>query len=180
MAKRIKRVLAVCRPEKLYVNPDCGFGWSPRYMCNGKIRALAAGARLVRQELRRGLRPAPPPPPGIQEASWRPTGTMRAVFYQGAQTFTPGTAPIPTAAAGEALLRVLRVGICGTDLHIFQGHLDNRVPRGGIIGHETFAEVARGAGGDGVRAGDRVVVEPVRSCGTCRACRIGATTSVTT
>ncbi len=51
VAKRIKRVLAVCKPEKLYVNPDCGFGWSPRYMCNQKVRALAAGAVLARQEL---------------------------------------------------------------------------------------------------------------------------------
>ena len=51
VAKRIHRVLAVCKPERLYVNPDCGFGWSPRYMCNQKIRALAAGALLARQEL---------------------------------------------------------------------------------------------------------------------------------
>jgi len=103
-----------------------------------------------------------------------PTGTMRAVFYQGARTFTPGKTAIPTAGPGEALLRVLRVGICGTDLHIFQGHLDNRIPRGGIIGHETFAEVAEAPAGSGFTAGDRVVVEPVRFCGTCRACRIGA------
>ena len=103
-----------------------------------------------------------------------PTGTMRAVFYQGARTFTPGKTPIPVAGAGEALLRALRVGICGTDLHIFQGHLDNRVPRGGIIGHETFAEVVEAPPGSGFSAGDRVVVDPVRSCGTCRACRIGA------
>jgi 5-methyltetrahydropteroyltriglutamate--homocysteine methyltransferase len=48
---RIRRVLAVCRPEKLSVNPDCGFGWSPRYMCNQKIRALAAGAALARAEV---------------------------------------------------------------------------------------------------------------------------------
>jgi threonine dehydrogenase-like Zn-dependent dehydrogenase len=39
------------------------------------------------------------------------------------------------------LLRVRRVGICGTDLHIYQGHLDHRIPRGGVIGHETLAEV---------------------------------------
>jgi 5-methyltetrahydropteroyltriglutamate--homocysteine methyltransferase len=51
VARRIHRVLAVCRPEKLYVNPDCGFGWSPRYMCNQKIRGLAAGAALARAEL---------------------------------------------------------------------------------------------------------------------------------
>jgi len=104
-----------------------------------------------------------------------PTGTMRAVFYQGGRTFTPGKATIQAPGPGEALLRVLRVGICGTDLHIFQGHLDDRVPRGGIIGHETFAEVVHAPDGSAFRAGDRVVVEPVRFCGTCRACRIGAT-----
>jgi 5-methyltetrahydropteroyltriglutamate--homocysteine methyltransferase len=51
VAGRIRRVLAVCPAEKLYVNPDCGFGWSPRYMCNQKVRALAAGAALARREL---------------------------------------------------------------------------------------------------------------------------------
>ena len=51
VAGRIRRVLAVCRPEKLSVNPDCGFGWSPRYMCNQKVRALAAGAALARAQL---------------------------------------------------------------------------------------------------------------------------------
>jgi 5-methyltetrahydropteroyltriglutamate--homocysteine methyltransferase len=51
VAGRIRRVLQACPPEKLTVNPDCGFGWSPRYMCNQKLRALAAGARLVRKEL---------------------------------------------------------------------------------------------------------------------------------
>jgi 5-methyltetrahydropteroyltriglutamate--homocysteine methyltransferase len=51
VAGRIRRVLAVCRPEKLHVNPDCGFGWSPRYMCNQKVRALAAGAALARTQI---------------------------------------------------------------------------------------------------------------------------------
>jgi 2-desacetyl-2-hydroxyethyl bacteriochlorophyllide A dehydrogenase len=100
--------------------------------------------------------------------------TMRAAFYQGAKTFTTGTTPLPTPGPDEALLRVKRVGICGTDLHIFQGHLDHRVPRGGVIGHETFAEVVDAPRGSGFVAGDRVVVEPVVSCGACRACRMGA------
>jgi len=99
---------------------------------------------------------------------------MRAAFYQGARTFTTGTAATPAPGPGEALLRVKRVGICGTDLHIFQGHLDHRVPKGGIIGHETFGEVAEAPGGSGFKAGDRVVVEPLAVCGACRACRMGA------
>ena len=54
VAARIRRVLEVCRADKLSVNPDCGFGWSPRAMCNQKLRALAAGAALVRRELGTG------------------------------------------------------------------------------------------------------------------------------
>jgi 5-methyltetrahydropteroyltriglutamate--homocysteine methyltransferase len=51
VARRIRRMLQVCPAEKLTLNPDCGFGWSPRYMCNQKLRSLAAGATLVRNEL---------------------------------------------------------------------------------------------------------------------------------
>jgi (R,R)-butanediol dehydrogenase / meso-butanediol dehydrogenase / diacetyl reductase len=69
---------------------------------------------------------------------------------------------------------VRRVGICGTDLHIFQGHMDHRVPKGGVIGHETFAAVVEAPAGSGFSPGDRVVVEPIVFCGTCRACRMGA------
>jgi 5-methyltetrahydropteroyltriglutamate--homocysteine methyltransferase len=51
VAKRIRRVLEVCPAERLTVNPDCGFGWSPRYICTQKLASLAAGAALVRSEL---------------------------------------------------------------------------------------------------------------------------------
>src|SRR5881397_4051212 len=99
---------------------------------------------------------------------------MRASYYHGNRTFRTGPAPMPAPKADEALLRVRRVGICGTDLHIYQGHLDHRVPKGGIIGHETFAEVVEAPAGSGFTTADRVVVEPVLSCGACRACRMGA------
>src|SRR3990170_799016 len=99
---------------------------------------------------------------------------MRASFYQGSRTFTTGSAPRPVPQAGEALVRVERVGICGTDLHIYQGHLDHRVPRGGVIGHETFGGVGGPPGGGGAGGGARVVVEPLWFCGACRACRMGA------
>lgn len=99
---------------------------------------------------------------------------MRASFYEGAGRFRTGPAPEPVPAAGEAVLKVKRVGICGTDLHIFQGHLDHRIPKGGIIGHETFAEVALAPAGGGFSTGDHVVVEPLRFCNACRACVMGA------
>src|SRR5215468_8683746 len=103
-----------------------------------------------------------------------PSATMRAAFYHGPRVFRPGTAPTPEPGRDEALLRVRRVGICGTDLHIFQGHLDHRVPRNGTIGHETLADVAEAPSASGFKPGERVVVEPLRVCGTCRACRTGA------
>ncbi len=99
---------------------------------------------------------------------------MRASFYEGARTFRTGSQPMPVPGPEEALLRVRRVGICGTDLHIFQGHLDHRVPKGGVIGHETFAAVVEAPKGSGFASGDRVVVEPVSFCGRCRACAMGA------
>jgi 5-methyltetrahydropteroyltriglutamate--homocysteine methyltransferase len=51
VARRIRRALQVCPAERLTVNPDCGFGWSPRSMCNQKLSALAGGAAIVRKEL---------------------------------------------------------------------------------------------------------------------------------
>jgi 2-desacetyl-2-hydroxyethyl bacteriochlorophyllide A dehydrogenase len=100
---------------------------------------------------------------------------MRASRYRGGRVFETGTAPLPVPGPGEALLRVRRAGICGTDLHIFQGHLDHRVPRDGVIGHEIFAEVVSAPAGTEFSGGDRVVIEPLIFCGTCRACRMGAT-----
>ena len=100
---------------------------------------------------------------------------MRASFYRGNRTFETGTAPMPVPADGQALLRIRRVGICGSDLHIYQGHLDHRVPRNGTIGHEVLADVMTAPAGTGFAEGDRVVVEPVLFCGSCRACKMGAT-----
>jgi threonine dehydrogenase-like Zn-dependent dehydrogenase len=100
---------------------------------------------------------------------------MRASRYRGDRVFETATAPVPDPGPGEALLRVRRAGICGTDLHIYQGHLDHRVPKNGVIGHEIFAEVAAAPAGSGFSEGDRVVVEPLIFCGICRACRMGAT-----
>ena len=74
---------------------------------------------------------------------------------------------------GEVLVRVRRAGICGSDVHILHGSNPfARYPR--IIGHEFAGEIeAVGPGVSGLAWGDRVVVDPVVSCGDCYACRVG-------
>src|SRR3954468_15765542 len=76
--------------------------------------------------------------------------------------------------AGEALVRVHRVGICGTDISGYLGKMPFfSYPR--IPGHELGVEVvAVGAGVSDVKPGDRCAVEPYMNCGDCHACRKGA------
>ena len=78
----------------------------------------------------------------------------------------------PEAGPGEVLVRVRRAGICGSDMHILHGSNPfARYPR--IIGHEFAGEIERvGDGVAGLAPGDRVVVDPVVSCGACYACRV--------
>ena len=78
---------------------------------------------------------------------------------------------------GEALVRVKRVGICGTDLHAFRGRQPFfSYPR--ILGHELGVEVVALGEPQGVSAlqvGDICAVEPYLNCGVCSACRRGKT-----
>ncbi|MBV8950059.1 MAG: alcohol dehydrogenase catalytic domain-containing protein, partial [Actinobacteria bacterium] len=98
---------------------------------------------------------------------------MRAVVTVAPRQMQLQDVPPPDApVAGEALVRVEAVGLCGSDLHLFSGdhpysHFPNRQ------GHEFGGIVeAIGPGYTGpARVGDRVAVEPLRGCGTCFACR---------
>ena len=78
----------------------------------------------------------------------------------------------PEPAPGEALLRIRRVGICGTDYHIYEGnHPFLQYPR--VMGHELSAEVVEAPNASPLRAGELVVVNPYIACGQCVACRKG-------
>jgi 2-desacetyl-2-hydroxyethyl bacteriochlorophyllide A dehydrogenase len=72
---------------------------------------------------------------------------------------------------GEALVRVHRVGVCGTDIHAFKGNQPFfTYPR--ILGHELGVEVLEvGTAATNVRPADRCAVEPYINCGVCIACR---------
>lgn len=81
--------------------------------------------------------------------------------------------PEPEPAADEVVLRVEKVGICGTDLHVYDGSYTIGYPV--VLGHELSAIVERvdDQRSTGLSVGDRVAVEPVIPCGTCGACRRG-------
>lgn len=81
--------------------------------------------------------------------------------------------PIPEPAAGESLLKIQLAGVCGTDIHAYEGtqpFFD--YPR--ILGHELCAEYLSGSK-QGVVAGDRVTIIPYFHCGQCIACKQGRT-----
>mgnify|MGYP001585539246 FL=1 len=83
---------------------------------------------------------------------------------------------LPAAASpgpGEALVRVHRIGLCGTDYAGWRGEMPLMTfPR--ILGHELGVEVeAVGLGVRNVRPGDRCAVEPYLNCGSCAACAAG-------
>lgn len=95
-----------------------------------------------------------------------------------ARTTAPGSlvfeeVPQPRRGAGEALVRVCTVSLCGTDLHIFGGDFATDLPL--VQGHEMAGIVVEidPAADSPLRVGDRVAIDPLVACGTCRACRRG-------
>lgn len=81
--------------------------------------------------------------------------------------------PDPVPEAEEVVVRVDRVGICGSDLHAAYAEGD-AAPEGAILGHEFCGEVvAVGAAVDWLRPGDRVAPMPFRGCGRCVHCLSG-------
>jgi L-idonate 5-dehydrogenase len=104
------------------------------------------------------------------------SGSMRAAVLHGTRDVRVVDYPRPELAPGLALLRVRRVGMCGSDLHYFQhGYCAGFIPtRPFVLGHELAAEVEAVAGDvSGLAAGARVAVNPARACGACDACRGG-------
>lgn len=81
----------------------------------------------------------------------------------------------PSPGPGEALLRIHRMGVCGTDISGFLGKMPFfSYPR--IPGHELGVEViSTGAGVTNVKVGDRCSVEPYMNCRSCYSCRRGHT-----
>lgn len=100
---------------------------------------------------------------------------MRQALYvgDGRIEVRPLSVP-PPPGPGEVQLDVAFTGICGTDLHVLHGTMDQRVSVPQPIGHEMSGRVlATGPGVTGWSAGRPVTVMPLRWCGSCPACRAG-------
>ncbi len=100
---------------------------------------------------------------------------MKALLLEAPQSFKHIEIDEPASpAAGEAMVRVHRVGVCGTDISGYLGKMPFfSYPR--IPGHELGVEVlAIGEGVANIKPGDRCSVEPYMNCGNCLACRKGA------
>ncbi len=96
---------------------------------------------------------------------------MKALQIRGPGEVELIDVPTPTPKADEVLLRVRRIGLCGTDLSTFRGK-NPLVTYPRIPGHEIAATVEEGAKiPDGIAAGTNVTVSPYNNCGKCPACR---------
>lgn len=89
---------------------------------------------------------------------------MKALVYTANQTMSFQDEPAPQIIDGDAIISIQSVGICGSDMHAYLGHDERRVPPL-ILGHEAVGTVLQGS-----TPGQRVVLNPLITCGQCQAC----------
>lgn len=106
---------------------------------------------------------------------------MKALVYQGPGKKALEDRPMPEiSAASDAVVRVTRTTICGTDLHILKGDVPTCTP-GRILGHEGVGVVEKvGAGVSTFKPGDHVIISCISACGRCEYCRKGMYSHCTT
>jgi 2-desacetyl-2-hydroxyethyl bacteriochlorophyllide A dehydrogenase len=101
-----------------------------------------------------------------------PGGTVKAVVCREPFKLDLVERPAPEVRDGEVLVRIRRVGLCGTDYHIFAGRQPYlSYPR--VMGHELAGEVERAPTGSVFQPGQVVAINPYLPCGECIACRKG-------
>ena len=106
---------------------------------------------------------------------------MKALVYQGPGQKALEDRPVPELKApGDAIVKVSKTTICGTDLHILKGDVPTCTP-GRILGHEGTGTVEKvGAGVTTFRPGDHVLISCISACGRCEYCRRGMYSHCTT
>src|SRR5215831_4942576 len=95
---------------------------------------------------------------------------MRTLVCTRPGEFDYATGLKPDLGPGRAIIKIRRIGICGTDLHAFEGTQPYfEYPR--ILGHELSGELIALDGAPGFAAGEAVTFLPYFHCGNCVACR---------
>jgi threonine dehydrogenase-like Zn-dependent dehydrogenase len=95
---------------------------------------------------------------------------MNAVVWHGGREMRLETVPDPKPGRGQVLVKVEATAVCGSDLHLVEFGATPPV----IPGHEAAGTVVECAPGvEGLAPGDRVALDPVQRCGTCRPCTSG-------
>src|SRR5665811_1143160 len=85
----------------------------------------------------------------------------------------------PVLQPGHAIIKIKRIGICGTDLHAYQGNQPYfSYPR--ILGHELSGDLVEADGAPGFEIGEALTFIPYFNCGKCIACRSGKTNCCST
>jgi threonine dehydrogenase-like Zn-dependent dehydrogenase len=98
---------------------------------------------------------------------------MKAIVWQGPERMAIEERPEPPdPAPGDVILRPEAVGICGSEIEGYLGHMGNRTPPL-VMGHEFAGTVIAAGAGAEEWVGRRVAVNPIESCGECRLCRSG-------
>src|SRR5438045_8481046 len=98
---------------------------------------------------------------------------MKALLLSQYKQFEIADLPIPTPSADEVLIRVAACGICGSDVHGYDGSSGRRIPPI-VMGHEAAGRIAAvGAEVTGFAVGDRVTFDSTIYCGACGPCRRG-------
>jgi 2-desacetyl-2-hydroxyethyl bacteriochlorophyllide A dehydrogenase len=100
---------------------------------------------------------------------------MKQLVLAAPGRFDYRTVEAPAAVEGEAIVRIERIGVCGSDFHAFSGsHPAYVYPR--VLGHELAGTIVSAPANDrGIVQGDRCAVEPYLNCEQCRMCQIGRT-----
>src|SRR3989440_9182140 len=108
--------------------------------------------------------------------SGRPNGTMNAAVLYAPHDLRVEQRPVPKPSEGEVLVRILSVGVCGSDVHYYEhGRIGDFVVRSPLVlGHESSGQIVEvGKGVSPGRVGERVAIEPGEPCGRCDQCRTG-------
>ncbi|KAJ5258615.1 hypothetical protein N7505_000885 [Penicillium chrysogenum] len=102
-----------------------------------------------------------------------PSKMMKAAQWMGTRNVEVGVVPKPQITdPGDAIVQITHCTISGSDIHLYEGQLKDAMEKGDILGQEAIGMIEEvGPDVKSLKVGDRVIILPVISCGTCQYCQ---------